>query len=199
MYDWVMIGRLMGEYGGTSPDGSTLVDVGGVGYVVRLPLSQTGTLPIAGEKLCFYIHTAVREDAIDLYGFLTEEELAFFKQLMSVSGIGPKTALGIMGMAEVSSLKRAIAQSDSVTLIKVYGIGKRSAERLVVELRDKIKLDTHALGATHSGEDSGDVIEALMALGYRADESRKILQEIPANIRGTKERIAAALRHFGSK
>ncbi len=193
-----MIGRLTGEFGGTTPDGSALIDVGGVGYTVRTPLLTLEILKGGPRGVSLHIHTAVRDDAIDLYGFLAEEELSFFKQLMGVSGVGPKTALGIMGVADVSSLKRAIAQSDSVTLIKVYGIGKKSAERLVVELRDKIKLEVSVLGAPQYREDDTDVIEALMALGYRADESRRVLQEIPPASKGTKERLSAALRYLGS-
>ncbi len=193
-----MIGRLTGQFAGLTPDGSALIDVSGVGYVVRLPATTSAPLPFLGASCCFYIHTAVREDAIDLYGFLTEEELGFFKQLMSVSGVGPKTALGIMSVADVPSLKRAIATGDSVTLIKVYGLGKKSAERLVVELRDKIK-NTSPTGTVVSGTDDTDVLEALMALGLRADESRKIVKEIPASVHGTHDRIAAALRHLGNK
>ncbi len=199
MYDYRMIGRLTGEFAGTTPDGSALIDVGGVGYTVRTPLLTLATLKDTPHAISIYIHTAVREDAIDLYGFLTEEELAFFKQLMTVSGVGPKSALGIMSVADVSSLKRSIAQGDSVTLIKVYGIGKKSAERLVVDLRDKIKLEMPAPGAPRQSDDDSDVLEALMALGYRADESRKILKEVSPNIRGTRERIAAALQHVGGK
>lgn len=121
-----MIGRLSGAFAGTTPDGAALVDVGGVGYAVRLPAQAVLTLE-PGARVMFHIHTAVRDDAIDLYGFLAEDELVFFKQLMGVSGIGPKTALGIMGVADVSALKRAIAQGDAATLTKLYGIGKKSA------------------------------------------------------------------------
>ena len=193
-----MIGKLTGVFAGTTPEGSALVDVHGVGYTVRTPLLTLETLKDTLEGVSLYIHTAVRDDAIDLYGFTTEEELAFFKQLMSVSGIGPKSALGIMSVADVSSLKRSIAQGDSPTLIKVYGIGKKNSERLVVELRDKIKLEIPEPGSPRRADDDGDVLEALMALGYRADESRKILKEIPPDIKGTRERIAAALRHLGT-
>lgn len=192
-----MIGRLTGEFGGTTPDGSALIDVRGVGYTVRTPLLTLEILKGATAQVSLHIHTAVRDDAIDLYGFLAEEELSFFKQLMGVSGVGPKTALGIMSVADVSSLKRAIAQSDSVTLIKVYGIGKKSAERLVVELRDKIKLEVPTVGTQQYSDDT-EAIEALMALGYRADESRKVLKEVPTSVKGTRERLSAALRYLGS-
>jgi Holliday junction DNA helicase RuvA len=137
----------------------------------------------------------VREDAIDLYGFTSMEELGFFKLLMGVSGVGPKTALGIMSVADVLSLKRAIAKGDAAALTSTFGIGKKSAERLVVELRDKIKLlpDT-----TPEATSDADVIEALQGLGYSATESRKALRDISPTLVGTRERLAAALRNLGT-
>ena len=114
-----MIGKLTGRFGGTA-DGVTLVEVGGVGYVVRTP-GQAGT-PIAareGAEISLFIHTAVREDAIDLYGFPTGDELRFFKQLMSVSGIGPKTALGVMSVADTATLKQAMVV-NTVSLDAVF-------------------------------------------------------------------------------
>lgn len=192
-----MIGRLTGHFGGKTTDGLVLIDVAGVGYVVRTP-TLFDTLA-SGASLSLYIHTAVREDAIDLYGFQTEAELAFFKQLMSVSGIGPKTALGIMGASDTLSLKRAVAKGDATTLIKVFGIGKKNAERMVVELRDKINIEigsNTALGGALS-EDS-DTMEALLALGYRAEEARDALKFIGPEIVGTRQRVAAALKHLGS-
>src|SRR3569623_1225760 len=158
-----MIGKLTGRFGGTTPEGLAIVEVGGVGYAVRLPLPTMLTVQSgAMGELSIFVHTTVREDAIDLYGFATSEELSFFKMLMSVSGIGPKTALSILNVAEVSSLKRAIAAGDSVQLIKVFGIGKKSAERMVLELKDKFA--DEAVGGAQSGSD-GEVLEALMALG----------------------------------
>lgn len=191
-----MIGKLRGLLDGTTPEGSMLVDVSGVGYVVRMP-GPADLAPQLGQSVTLFIHTAVREDAIDLYGFLTEEELHFFKQLMQVSGVGPKTALGIMSGADVSALKRAIAAGDAAQLTNVFGIGKKSAERLVVELRDKIKLQASKQGVVYTGEDDSEVIEALMALGYRADESRKALGGVSAATKGTHARLSAALRHLG--
>jgi Holliday junction DNA helicase RuvA len=191
-----MIGKLRGLLDGTTPEGYILVDVSGVGYCVRMP-AQVDILLQLGQEVMLFIHTAVREDAIDLYGFLTEEELQFFKQLMQVSGVGPKTALGIMNVADVSSLKRAIAAGDSAQLTNVFGIGKKSAERLIVELRDKIKLQASKQGVVYTGEDDSEVIEALMALGYRADEGRKALKDVPASTKGTHARLSAALRQLG--
>ena len=193
-----MIGKLTGRFGGTTPEGLAIVEVGGVGYAVRLPLPTMLTVQSgAMGELSLFVHTAVREDAIDLYGFATSEELSFFKMLMSVSGIGPKTALSILNVAEVSSLKRAIAAGDSVQLIKVFGIGKKSAERMVLELKDKFA--DEAVGGAQSGSD-GEVLEALMALGYRAEEARAALKAAGKTLKKeatVKEKLSSALKHLG--
>jgi Holliday junction DNA helicase RuvA len=196
-----MIGKLTGRLSGSGIDGMVLVEVGGVGYTVRTPLLALDILnPPAGgngSEVSLFIHTAVRDDAIDLYGFPTEEELQFFKQLMSVSGIGPKTALGILNVADVTSLKRAIAGGDAQTLTKVFGIGKKSAERLVVELRDKLTAEASLKGSPIStGGADAEVVEALMALGYRADEARHAVQE--TNGATVHERLSGALKYLGA-
>jgi len=186
-----MIAKLSGTFDGTTPEGAAIILVGGVGYCVRL--AHPGNHLSPGEHTSLFIHTAVREDALDLYGFTTEEELQFFKQLMGVSGIGPKTALSIMGASDLSALKRAIASGDTRALVSVFGIGKKSAERLVVELRDKV----HTSNTADTGDDS-EVMEALLSLGYTASEIRKVLKGISAEIQGTKERLGAALRALGT-
>jgi Holliday junction DNA helicase RuvA len=191
-----MIGKLTGRLSGNGTDGVVLVEVGGVGYCVRTPLLALDILKNSGSDVSLFIHTAVREDALDLYGFPTEEELLFFKQLMSVSGIGPKTALSILNVADVASLKRAIAAGDSVMLTKVFGIGKKSAERLVVELRDKLTTEAAARGVAVGAGDDAEVVEALMALGYRADEARRALKD--AGGVTVHERLAAALKYLGA-
>lgn len=193
-----MIGKLRGIYGGKAGDGVAVVDVQGVGYAVRTPIAFFA-LAQEGASLSLFIHTAVRDDAIDLYGFTTEEELAFFKQLMSVSSIGPKTALGILNVADVITLKRAIAQGDATMLTKVFGIGKKSAERIVVELRDKLAEERELLGESAEHESDAEVIEALIALGYSASESRKALKNVGQDMEGTRTRLAAALKNLGSR
>ncbi len=200
-YDKGMIGKLTGQFDGASADNVALIDVGGVGYTVRTHPAAIERLRQGGAIVSLFIHTAVRDDAIDLYGFPTDEELAFFKQLMSVSGVGPKTALGFLNAAEVGPLKRAIAKGDAAMLTKGFGIGKKSAERLVVELRDKL-----ADEATHAGtpvaaehEDDGEVVEALMALGYRLEESRRAMKECDPAAVGTREKLASALKALGSR
>lgn len=195
-----MIGKLTGVLAGNTRDGAALIEVGGVGYLVRVsPLALASVQE--GASVSVFVHTAVRDDAIDLYGFPTEEELSFFKLLMTVSSIGPKTAMGILGVADVSSLRRAIAQGDATTLVKVFGLGKKSAERIVVELRDKLAEHmTHTGGAAGTGGTDGEVIEALMALGYRADESRKALKDIGTEgTESVRERLAAALKFLGKR
>ncbi len=191
-----MIGKLTGSIIGTTTEGAVLVDVNGVGYAVRVPLLIRDGLQGASTPVSFFIHTAVRDDAIDLYGFLTNEELSFFKQLTSVSGIGPKTALSILNVAEVEHLRHAIARGDTSTLTKVFGIGKKSAERIVVELRDKL---SHG---TETAADDAAVIEALLALGYRIEEVRQALKillqnaEQPQNV---SERVSATLKILGTR
>ena len=191
-----MIGKLTGEFGGASVEGAALVDVGGVGYSVRVPLSVIESVG-AGKKVSLWVHTAVRADAIELYGFLTEEELAFFKLLTTVSGLGPKSALGILNSADLGGLKRAIAHGDSQALHKVFGIGKKTAERIVVELRDKLMSPGQDKGAP--GADA-EVIEALTSLGYRLEESRDTLRALGSEGAGdVRERLSLALKRLGSR
>jgi Holliday junction DNA helicase RuvA len=199
-----MIGKLTGRFGGTTSEGAVIVEVGGVGYVARVPLFALTMLRAQGlDEISLFIHTSVREDALDLYGFPTEEELSFFKQLMSVSGIGPKTALGILNVSDVSTLRRNIAAGDAAALTKVFGIGKKSAERIVVELRDKLALEQTARGeSSQGGGDDAEVIEALTALGYSLAEARGALKHIGkaknTNGTNTNERISAALKALGT-
>ena len=192
-----MIGKLTGRFAGTAGDGVALVDVHGVGYAVKVP---AGTLLLlsGSPEVSLFIHTAVREDAIDLYGFPTQNELNFFKPLCSVSGIGPKSALGVCDIADVPTLARAIARGDASALTKVFGIGKKSAERIVVELRDKmgetIKSDTSPVARANEGD--SDVLDALMVLGYSAAEGRRALKEIRPDIVEMRSRLSAALQYL---
>lgn len=189
-----MIGKLTGTLLGASIEGAALVEVGGVGYSVRVPLSLIENI-LPGAKVSVFVHTAVRDDAIDLFGFAQEDELAFFKLLTGVSGIGPKSALSILNTADMAGLKRAIGSGDVTTLHKVFGIGKKTAERIVVELRDKLgDGSAEALGI------DAEVIEALTTLGYRLEESRQALKKIGTEGLGdVRTRLALALRELGTK
>lgn len=192
-----MIGKLTGVISDRHIDGTVVIEVGGVGYCVRLPLSA---LFAEGDRTSLFIHTAVRDDAIDLYGFLAKEDLSFFRLLMSVSGVGPKTALSIMGVSDSTALKRTIASGDATALHKVFGIGKKSAERIVVELKDKLQIETGAHDFSGAHGNDAEVVEALMALGYSATECRKALKELGASSgESVKERLGAALRQLGSR
>jgi Holliday junction DNA helicase RuvA len=192
-----MIGRLEGVCAGTTPEGSALIDVGGVGYAVHVTAPTLARLIDGKKGVALFVHTAVREDAIDLYGFETGEELVFFKQLTSVSGIGPKSALGILNLNEVSHLKRTIMQGDATALTRVHGIGKKSAERIVVELRDKVTSERGGTGKARGID--GEVVDALMALGYRVEEARAALKETDDAGEDVSERVAAALKYLGSQ
>lgn len=189
-----MIGKLTGTFSGVSVEGAALVEVNGVGWSVRVPLSLIESVR-PGSKVSLWVHTAVRADAIELYGFVSEEELAFFKLLTGVSGLGPKSALPILGGADLGGLKRTIAHGDATALHKIYGIGKKTAERIVVELRDK--LGTTAAGAGSLGTDA-EVIEALTSLGYRLEESREALRALKAEGAGdVRARLSLALKRLG--
>lgn len=173
-------------------DSHLVLDVHGVGYKVHC---TTHTLDHARttRECSLHTHLAVREDAMELFGFEAYEELELFQLLIGVSGIGPRSALGIIGLESIDKLSSAIAHSDIGYLTKVSGVGKKSAEKIVLELRDKVgTLDvTRANGAY---DESEDVLEALHTLGYRMEEAREVLRTIPEDITEPGARIKEALR-----
>ncbi len=173
-----------------------VVDVAGVGYKVHVTTETAVSFPL-GVTTSLWIYTAVRETSIDLYGFNTTEEMSFFTLLLDVSGIGPKSALSILSLAPIETLKKAIATGDTSYLNKVSGIGRKTAEKIVVELRDKLQSFKSADGETNHLRDEGDVIEALKTLGYTQIEARNVLKEIPDSIVGTNDRIKKALQILG--
>ncbi len=188
-----MIGRLIGVFEGERQDGTVLIDVHGVGYVVRATAVALGEARNNPARTVFLIHTVVREDALDLYGFSNDEELSFFKLLLDVSGVGPKTALGILNLAGIETLQSAIAAGDAAYLTRVSGIGKKSAERIVVELKDK--LSKAGFGEGHGGrKEDGDVLEALVNLGYSLEEARAALKGVSAETTDIPGRMKEALR-----
>lgn len=172
--------------------GFLVLSVGGVGYRVHAT-SRVLSSAEPHTDLSLYVHTVVREDALDLFGFPSFEELELFELLLSVSGIGPRSALAIIGLESAEKLVRAIAHDDVGYLTKVSGIGKKSAEKIVLELRDKVG-DLHVEHAGEMPRDSEDVLEALITLGYRADEAREALRHIPDNITEQGARVKEALR-----
>lgn len=161
-----------------------VVDVHGVGYHVSVPLSTFDRLPRQGETVHLLTHLQVREDLMQLFGFATREERQLFLLLLDVTGIGPRLALNILSCMSVERFAQALVAEDLKALAKINGIGKRSAERLVVELREKIKRVAPAAGlaapATTLPVDAQDAVSALETLGFKADAARKVVQAICA-------------------
>lgn len=174
-----------------------VIDVAGVGYKVRVSVDTLQALQKnADKKASLWIYTVVREDTLDLYGFEHQNELDFFEMLISVSGIGPKSALGILNVAPVEHLKEAIVMGDTGALTKVSGIGSKSAQKIILELREKLGGDESITGETMLGGER-DAIEGLVALGYAERAAREALKKVPAEITGTGARIKDALKQLG--
>jgi Holliday junction DNA helicase RuvA len=192
-----MIARLEGTIS-YNTDKYVIIDVSGVGYKVFISTDAMMSINI-GDKHAFWIYTAVRENSIDLYGFPQIEELSFFELLLDVSGIGPKGALGILSMASVDTLTRAIATGDTGYLTKVSGIGKKTAEKIVIELRDKMKSRMGADTSNSTLREESDIIEALKSLGYSQNEARDALKNVPEEIESTNAKIKEALKILGNK
>jgi len=172
-----------------------LVDVGGVGYRVFVSFETQKKLPRKGEKVEIWTHLHVRENIMALYGFLNYAELEFFGSLIQISGIGPKSALAVLAVAPLDVLKKAVSSGDVSYLTKVSGVGKKLAEKIVLELRDKVGLkgaETKAGGLKEEEE----AIEALQALGYSLKQSREVLRDLPRDIEGTENIIKKALRQM---
>jgi Holliday junction DNA helicase RuvA len=179
-----------------------VVDINGVGYKVFVTNDAVHVLKI-GTEISFWTHMAVREDAQDLYGFTSKKERDFFQLLITVSGIGPKSALNILSLVSSDTLSGAIRTGSVAHLVKVSGLGKKTAEKIVLELKDKIGGFTgNENGEMSAGMSSDmDAIEALKALGYEADEAREALKKIPAALNGketdTGAKVKAALKELG--
>lgn len=169
-----------------------IINKNGIGYRVHVTEEILSSLNI-GDVLSLWIYTAVRENSIDLYGFSSSEEMAFFELLLEVSGIGPKSALATLGIASIETLKKAIATGDTSYLNKVSGIGKKTSERIVIELRDKLISYKNNEG-DFSLRDEGDVIEALKSLGYSQSEARGALKQVPKEIEGANAKIKESLK-----
>lgn len=175
-------------------DNYVVVEVSGVGYKIFVTEFSMGK--IAGkEEISLFTHTYVREDTLSLYGFMTLEELEMFELLISISGIGPKAAIGILSIAEPKTIRTAVISGDSSILTRVSGVGRKTAERVILELKNRI--------AELPGEDQGtakadsEAIEALISLGYTNAQAREVLKNIPDNIKDVSEKVKAALKSLG--
>ena len=170
-----------------------LVETNGVGYKISVT-ADTLTKTQKGEEIFLFIHTHVREDAFDLYGFLDRQELEFFEMLLNVSGIGPRSALVILGIASIETLKKAIGTSDTGYLTKISGIGRKTAEKIVIELRDKVGKEKEG----GSLQVELDALEALKSLGYSQNQAREALKKVSAE-GDTNSKIREALKILGGK
>lgn len=175
-----------------------VVQTGGVGYKVFLGAEALMHLPAKGTAVSLWTHDHVREDARELYGFLHYPELELFEMLISISGIGPKGALGILGIAPVDTLKKAIAAGDTSYLTRVSGIGKKIAEKVVLELKDKMAGKGVTVEAPELKREA-EALDALEALGYSQREAREALGNVPATLTRLEDRVQYALRRLGEK
>jgi Holliday junction DNA helicase RuvA len=170
---------------------SLIVDVGGVGYKIS-STADTALEARDGQAIFLWTYLAVRENALDLYGFLEKSTLDIFELLITVSGIGPKTALSILNVASPEMLRQAVASDDTSYLTKVGGIGKKTAEKIVLELRDKlVAVEGDRKGSLRA---EGDVYEALHSLGYGERDIRDVLKKLPKESKDTSERVKLALK-----
>lgn len=188
-----MIGRLTGILAEKMPP-QIMLDVHGVGYLVDVPMSTFYNLPNIGEQATLLTHMVVREDAQILFGFQTSAERDTFKLLIKISGVGPRTALGILSGLSVNDLIDAVATQESARIIKVPGIGKKTAERLLLELKGKLTDTLDATAHTVKNEAQGDIVQALIALGYNEKEAHSALKHLPEDIdvaQGIKQALRA--------
>ena len=195
-----MIGHLRGRLAAKHPP-QLVVDVGGVGYELEAPMSTFYGLPAVGAEVSLHTHLVVREDAHVLFGFGTERERALFRELIKVSGVGPRIALAILSGVNVDEFQRCVEAEDVASLVRVPGFGRKTAVRLVIEMRDRLK----ATGGTTSGALPGtstgsaatpqaEAFSALVALGYKPAEVTRLLQKVDPSATSTEDLIRHALR-----
>lgn len=188
-----MIGRMTGLLLVKQPP-LVLVDVQGIGYEINVPMSTFYNLPAMGEKVTLHTHLVVREDMHLLFGFASEEERQAFRQLVKISGVGTRTALALLSGLSVADLHHSVATQDTDRLVKIPGIGKKTAERLLLELRDKLNIDTISNDNAHlSSNNNSDILNALLSLGYNDREASWAIKQIAANM-GVSDGIRQALK-----
>jgi Holliday junction DNA helicase RuvA len=188
-----LIGRITGTLLEKHPP-QLLVDVGGVGYEIDVPMSTFYHLPATGTRVTLHTHLIVREDAHLLYGFASDDERQLFRQLLKISGVGAKMALALLSGMSATELAQAVAAQDAGRLTRVPGIGKKTAERLLLELRDKLPAFAPAVhGAAVAAVSSNDVLNALLALGYNDREAAAAIKQLAPDL-SVSDAIRQALR-----
>ncbi len=194
-----MIGFLRGTLAAKQPP-SLLVDVGGVGYEVDAPMSTFYRLPETGSQVMLYTHLVVREDAHVLFGFATEAERALFRALIRVNGVGARLALAILSGLSTEDFQRCVEQGDALSLQRLPGIGKKTAERLIIELRDRLPESFRPVLAVGGTADPvREAAEALIALGYKPQEAQRLLEQVSGQATAVEELIRLALKVAGSQ
>ncbi|MFQ5540721.1 MAG: Holliday junction branch migration protein RuvA [Candidatus Paceibacteria bacterium] len=184
-----MVGHLAGTVKAIIKNTLVVGTESGVGYRVHVPTALLASTA-EGDMVSLWTHLAVRDNAHDLYGFVSKEELAWFELLLSVSSVGPRSALSIMSSADILTLESAIVNNDALVLARAFGIGRKTAEKIVLELKEKVE----PADGTRAGVNGGEVVDALISLGYSAKEARDAARAVPKNIEGTESRIREALR-----
>ncbi|MBN9371806.1 Holliday junction branch migration protein RuvA [Hydrogenophaga sp.] len=187
-----MIGKLSGTLLEKNPP-QILLDCHGVGYEVDVPMSTFYHLPASGERVSLLTHFVVREDAQILYGFATAPERDAFRQLIKISGVGPRTALAVLSGLSVNDLAQAVSTQETGRIVKVPGIGKKTAERLLLELKGKLGVDLGLPAGAARSDAQADIQQALMALGYNEKDAAAALKALPAEV-GVAEGIKLALK-----
>lgn len=201
-----MISYIKGELAWFEQD-KVIVDVGGVGYGIFMPERSMGKLPRAGSEVKIYTYLNVREDAMQLFGFLSQDEVRLFKLLIGVSGIGPKGGLGILSALSADDLRFAVLSGDTKSICAAPGIGKKTAEKLIIELKDKLDLEDvlerstrvdegvlASAGGMSVGDIQSDAVQALVALGYGSTESMKAVKKAGDAYTTVEELLKAALK-----
>ena len=200
-----MIGRLRGVIAERGSDGTCVVDVLGVGYDVTVPLGALGKLPAGDDTVILHIHTHVREEAFQLFGFPTQEDRSAFRAILGVSGVGPRIAMAILGTFDAEGLARAITIGDPAAFRGVSGVGKKTAERLILELQDKLpkvaarsKVVAKAAGQGTKSTVAATVTAALVQMGYRPAQAEQAVAQVPnPESRSMEEILRDALGHLG--
>ena len=191
-----MIGSLRGRL--TLKQAPTIIiECHGVGYEVETPMSTFLELPPTGDELFLFTHLVVREDAQILYGFATEDERAMFRMLLKISGVGAKMGLAVLSAMSVDGFRRCVEYEDTASLVKVPGIGKKTAERLIIEMRDRIDTPSAQSGVTRVESEVGarsEAVDALISLGYKPREVQKLIGEIDVDGKSAEDIIRLALR-----
>ena len=191
-----MIGSLRGTVAAKHAP-LVIIDCHGVGYEVETPMSTFLDLPSVGENVFLHTHHVVREDAQTLYGFSGEEERRLFRTLLRISGVGAKMGLAILSTMSVADFQRCVEYEDAATLVRIPGVGKKTAERLIIEMRDKFETSAEAVGTRRIAADASpksEAVDALMALGYKANEVNKLIASLDVEGQSAEDIIRQALR-----